>query len=140
MLFPRLIFAIRFSSALYSIITLYINWVIHQLEKHNSSSSCSGVMYSSYHTTITLYMYTGFYIYIYTGGLNKFGNFKMVNFNKVVKLKCRVKKQMLVPHFFENIFRSGFTLVSFNNIITIKIDSKIFCLKPQENKQTKKII
>ena len=31
---------------------------------------------------------------------------------------------MLVPHFIENIFRSGLTLVSLIDIITIKIDNK----------------
>ena len=31
---------------------------------------------------------------------------------------------MLVPHFIENIFRSKLTLVSSNDIITIKIDEK----------------
>ena len=41
--------------------------------------------------------------------------------------------------FIENIFRSRLNLVSSNNIIAIKIDKKD-CLKPQENKQTKKII
>ena len=42
---------------------------------------------------------------------------------------------MLVPHLLNNIFRSGLTLVSSNDIITIKIDKK-----SQENKQTKKFI
>ena len=48
---------------------------------------------------------------------------------------------MLVTHFI-NIFRSGLTPVSSNDIITIKIDKQKndFFLKPQENKQTKKII
>ena len=41
---------------------------------------------------------------------------------------------MLVPHFIENIFRSRLTLVSSNDIITIKIDVK----KPQENIQIKR--
>ena len=36
---------------------------------------------------------------------------------------CRGKKK-LVPHFIENIFRSGLTLVSSNDIISIKIDNK----------------
>ena len=31
---------------------------------------------------------------------------------------------MLVPHFIENIFRSGLTLVSSSDMITIKIDNK----------------
>ena len=50
----------------------------------------------------------------------------------------RVKKQKLDPHFIESIFRSGLTLVSSNDIITIKLIKKM--LKSQENKQTKKII
>jgi len=37
---------------------------------------------------------------------------------------CRGKKKKLVPHFIENIFRSGLTLVSSNDIISIKIDNK----------------
>ena len=41
--------------------------------------------------------------------------------------------------FIENIFRSGLTLVSSNDIITIKNENKNV-KKPQENKQTKKII
>ena len=41
---------------------------------------------------------------------------------------------MLVPHFLENIFWSRLTLVSSNDIITIKIDVK----KPQENIQIKR--
>ena len=46
--------------------------------------------------------------------------------------------------FIENIFRSRLTLVSSNDIITIKIDKKKElknnCQKSQENKRTKKII
>ena len=38
---------------------------------------------------------------------------------------------MLVSYFFQNIFRSWLTLVSSNDIITIKTDNK----KPQENKE-----
>ena len=45
---------------------------------------------------------------------------------------------MLVPHFIENIFRSGLTLVSSNDIITIKIDHKKGKKKQQKNKQTNK--
>ena len=51
---------------------------------------------------------------------------------------CRVKKLDVSSTFIENIFRSGFTLVSSNDIITIKIDKKK-CKKPQEDKETKKI-
>ncbi len=40
---------------------------------------------------------------------------------------------MLVPHFIENIFRSRLTLVSSNDIITIKID---FYNHKKINKQT----
>ena len=48
---------------------------------------------------------------------------------------------MLVPHLLNNIFQSGLTLVSSNDIITIKIDKKIKkCKKSQDDKQTKKII
>ena len=43
-------------------------------------------------------------------------------------------KQMLVPHFTENIFPSGFILVSSNDIITIKINNKRMFLKTQEDK------
>ena len=46
---------------------------------------------------------------------------------------------MLVSHFIENIFQSRLNLVSSKDIITIKIDNKNV-KKPQENKQTKKII
>ena len=46
---------------------------------------------------------------------------------------------MLVPHFIENIFRSGLTLASSNDIITIKIDNKNV-KKPQEIKQKRKIL
>ena len=56
---------------------------------------------------------------------------------------CRVKKKVDVSStFIENIFRSGLTLFSSYDIITIKIDKKILkiCKKSQENKQTKKII
>ena len=45
-------------------------------------------------------------------------------------------KEVLVPHFIENIFRSGFTLFSSNDIIT-KIDNKI-CLKKTPRKETNK--
>ena len=41
---------------------------------------------------------------------------------------CRVKKVDVSSTFIENIFRSGLTLVSSNDIITIKIDKKIFKL------------
>jgi len=37
---------------------------------------------------------------------------------------CRVKKVDASSTFIENIFRSGLTLVSSNDIITIKIDKK----------------
>jgi len=37
---------------------------------------------------------------------------------------CRVKKVDVSSTFIENIFQSGLTLVSSNNIITIKIDKK----------------
>ena len=50
---------------------------------------------------------------------------------------CRVKKVDVSSTFIENIFRSGLTLVSSNDIITIKIEKK--CQKPQKNKQTEKI-
>ena len=39
----------------------------------------------------------------------------------------------LVTHLIENIYRSGLTLVSSNNLITIKIEKKLL-KKPQENK------
>ena len=39
---------------------------------------------------------------------------------------CRVKKVEVSSTFIENIFRSGLTLVSSNDIITIKIDKKNF--------------
>ena len=38
---------------------------------------------------------------------------------------CRVNKVDVSSTFIENIFRSGLTLVSSNDIITIKIDKKI---------------
>ena len=56
---------------------------------------------------------------------------------------CRVKRIDASSTFIKNIFRSGLTLVSSNDIITIKIDKKKIlkiCKKSQENKQTKKII
>jgi len=37
---------------------------------------------------------------------------------------CKVKQLDISSTFIENIFRSGLTLVSFNDIITIKIDKK----------------
>ena len=37
---------------------------------------------------------------------------------------CRVKKVDVSSTFIENIFRSGLTIVSSNDIITIKIDKK----------------
>ena len=43
---------------------------------------------------------------------------------------------MLIPHFSENIFHSGMTVVSSNDIITLKIDDKKV-YKPPENKETK---
>ena len=49
----------------------------------------------------------------------------------------RVKKVDVSSTFIEDILRSGMTLVSSNDIITIKIDRNFF--KLQENKQTKKI-
>ena len=50
---------------------------------------------------------------------------------------CRVEKVDVSSTLIENIFRSGLTLVSSNDIITIKVDKKNV-KKPQENKQTKK--
>ena len=37
---------------------------------------------------------------------------------------CKVKKLNVSSKFIENLFRSGLTLVNFNDIITIKIDKK----------------
>ena len=42
---------------------------------------------------------------------------------------CRVKKVDVSSTFIENIFRSGLTRVSSNDIITIKIDKKFKNLK-----------
>ena len=43
---------------------------------------------------------------------------------------------MIVPHFIENIFRPGLTLIISNDIITIKIDNKKCLKKPKKiNKQ-----
>ena len=50
---------------------------------------------------------------------------------------CRVKKVDVSSTFIENIFRSGLTLVSSNDIITIKIDKKR--KKSQENKEKKRL-
>ena len=53
---------------------------------------------------------------------------------------CRVKKVDVSSTFIENMFRSGLTIVSSNDIITIKIEKKIKnCKKSQENKQKKKL-
>ena len=49
---------------------------------------------------------------------------------------CRVKKVDVSSTFIENIYRSGLTLVSSNDIITIKIDKKI--LKIVKNHKEKK--
>ena len=54
---------------------------------------------------------------------------------------CRVKKVDVSFTFIENIFRSGLTLVSSNDKVTIKINKFFFkLLKSQENNKTKKII
>ena len=56
--------------------------------------------------------------------------------------KTSVEKKVDVSStFIAKIFRSGWTLVSSNDIITSKIDKKIKrCKKSQEDKQTEKII
>ena len=46
---------------------------------------------------------------------------------------CRVKIVDVSSTFIENIFRSGLTLVSSNDIITIKIDKKIKKCKNHKN-------
>jgi len=50
---------------------------------------------------------------------------------------CKVKKVDVSSTFIENIFRSGLTLVSSNDIITIKIDKKNLIVKNHKkiNKQ-----
>ena len=54
---------------------------------------------------------------------------------------CRVKRIDASSTFIKNIFRSGLTLVSSNDKVTIKINKFFFkLLKSQENNKTKKII